>query len=306
MASGKMIDRFEGTAGRQALEEVLLDQKLVVGNIELAKRLVDMGSLIELEKGQTFIEQDAEDTDVYFIITGQVQIKVHDREVATRGHGEHVGEMAALVVTAKRSATVIAMEPSIVLKVSAYDFKLAADSYPRIWQHVTRQLVERLSERNDMVRPASQAPRVFIISSAEALPIATEVESKLEHDNVFAKVWTEGTFSGSKYPLESLEDQLDLCDFAIAVFQPDDEIFSRGESHSAPRDNVIFELGLFIGRLGRRRSIILIPRGVGVHLPSDLAGFTSVTYGPAVGKDPARLGPACTALRKIFDELGPR
>ncbi len=306
MASGKMIERFEGTAGRPALEEVLLDQKMVVGNTELAKRLADVGSLIELDEGQTFIEQDAEDTDVYFIITGQVQIKVHDREVATRGHGEHVGEMAALVVTAKRSATVIAREPSIVLKVSAHDFKAAADTHPRIWQYVTRQLVERLNQRNDMVRPASQAPRVFIISSAEALPIAKEVERQLEHDKVFAKVWTEGTFSGSKYPLESLEEQLDECDFAIAVFQPDDEIFSRGESQNAPRDNVIFEIGLFIGRLGRRRSIILIPRGEGVRLPSDLAGFTNVTYGPAVGKDPARLGPACTELQKIFNELGPR
>lgn len=306
MSTGKMIERFEGAAGRSTLEEVLLDQKLVVGNEALAQRLAEVGSLMELDQDQVLIEEDAQDTDVYLIITGQFKIKVHDREVATRGQGEHVGEMAALVVTAKRSATVIATEASIVLKVSAADFKAAANDHPRIWQYVTRQLVERLNQRNDLVRPAHQSARIFIISSAEALPIAREIERQLEHDKFFAKVWTEGTFRGSQYALESLEMQLDECDFAIAIAQPDDEVASRGQSQGAPRDNVIFELGMFVGRLGRRRSILLEPRGDEVRLPSDLNGLTTVTYRPACDKDPARLGPACTELREIFNELGPR
>ncbi|MFT0548050.1 TIR domain-containing protein [Allopusillimonas ginsengisoli] len=306
MATEKMIQRFEGSVGRSSLEEVLLEQKLIVGNEELAKRLADEGSLIELSRGQMLIEQDAEDTDVYFILTGQFQIRVHGREVATRGRGEHVGEMAALVTTAKRSATVIATEPSIVLKVSANAFKAAADTHPRIWQHVTRQLVERLTQRNTLVRPASQSARVFIISSVEGLPIAREVERQLEHDKCFVKVWTEGTFRASKYTLESLESVVEDSDFAIAIAQPDDQVERRGESHQTPRDNVIFELGMFVGKLGRHRSLLLEPRGDEVDLPSDLSGLTTISYRPASGKDPARLGPACTELREIFNELGPR
>jgi predicted nucleotide-binding protein len=301
-----MIERFEGAVGRPALEEVLLDQKLVQGSVELARHLAEVGSLVELDQGQVLIEQGAEDTDVFFIITGQVQIKVHDREVATRRQGEHVGEMAALVVTAKRSATVIATEPSIALRVSANAFKAAADDHPRIWQCVTRQLVERLNQRNNMVRPAHQSARIFIICSTEALPIAKEIERQLEHDTFYVKIWTEGTFRASQYTLESLEEQLDESDFAIAIAQPDDEIASRGESQRAPRDNVIFELGMFVGRLGRKRSILLEPRGEGVRLPSDLKGLTTITYRPASGNDEARLGPACTELRKIFNEHGPR
>ncbi|SSY68807.1 DNA-binding transcriptional dual regulator Crp [Alcaligenes faecalis subsp. faecalis] len=306
MATRKMIERFEGSAGRASLEGVLLEQKLVLGNENLAKYLSDTGLLVEVDQEQILIEQGAEDTDVYFIITGHFQIQVYGREVATRGRGEHVGEMAALVTTAKRSATVIAIEPSIVLKVSAEAFKTAADTYPRIWQYVTRQLVERLTQRNELVRPASQSARVFIISSVEGLPIAREVERQLEHDKCFVKVWTEGTFQASKYTLESLESVVEDSDFAIAIAQPDDQVERRGQSHQTPRDNVIFELGMFVGKLGRHRSLLLEPRGDEVDLPTDLSGLTTISYRPASGKDPARLGPACTELRKIFNELGPR
>lgn len=306
MTTGKMIERFAGSAGRAALEDVLLDQKLVLGNEKLAKYLADAGSLLELDQGQTLIEQNAEDTDIYFIITGYFQIQVYGREVATRTRGEHVGEMAALVTTAKRSATVIAIEPAIVLKVSAEAFKAAADAHPRIWQYVTRQLVERLTQRNELVRPASQSARIFIISSVEGLPIAQEIEKQLEYDAYFVKVWTEGTFQASKYTLESLESVLEESDFAIAIAQPDDQVERRGESHRTPRDNVIFELGMFVGKLGRHRSFLLEPRGDEVSLPTDLSGLTTISYRPASGKDPARLGPACTELRKIFNKLGPR
>lgn len=307
MTTGKIIERFEGAAGRAALEEVLSEQKLVLGNQNLATRLADVGSLAEVAEGQVLIEQGAHDTDVYFIITGRFQVKVHDREVAIRSQGDHVGEMAALVVTATRSASVIATEPSIVLKVSAADFKAAADANPSIWRHVTRQLVERLHQRNQLVRPSHQSALVFIICSTEALPIARAVENHFEHDRFFVKIWTEGTFKASQYAIESLEEQLDESDFAIAIAQPDDEVESRGQAQGAPRDNVIFELGLFVGRLGRMRSFLLEPRGEEVRLPSDLKGITTIGYRPNHGKDlAATLGPACNQLRDIFNELGPK
>ncbi|MNP56625.1 putative nucleotide-binding protein containing TIR-like domain protein [compost metagenome] len=81
---------------------------------------------------------------------------------------------------------------------------------------------------------------------------------------------------------------------------------SRGQSQGAPRDNVIFELGMFVGRLGRMRSILVEPRGDEVRLPSDLKGLTTITYRPAADKEPAKLGPVCTSLREIFNDLGPR
>lgn len=307
MTSQRMIDRFEGAAGRAALIEVLQEQRLVLGKEDLAIRLAEVGEVIAFDADDQFITQGDHDSDVYFIITGRVKINVHDREVAMRGQGEHVGEMSALVSTATRSATVIASEPSVVLKVSAFDFKAAADHYPSIWRHVSKQLVERLIQRNQLIRPTHEAALVFIICSTEALPIARAIENQFEHDKFFVKIWTEGTFKASQYPIESLEDQLDQSDFAIAIVQPDDQVESRGKAYATARDNVIFELGLFVGRLGRLRSFLLEPRGDELELPSDLKGITTIGYRVRKGQDlAASLGPACNQMREIFDDLGPK
>ena len=70
-------------------------------------------------------------------------------------------------------------------------------------------------------------------------------------------------------------------------------------------DNVIFELGLFMGRLGRKRAILMEPREEKLKLPSDFAGVTTVPYRYEPGASAAALmGPACNRLRSHFLELG--
>ena len=60
--------------------------------------------------------------------------------------------------------------------------------------------------------------------------------------------------------------------------QGDDLTTSRGVEYSAPRDNVIFELGLFMGHLSRSRTLIAVPQGGKVKLASDLQGLTILDY----------------------------
>jgi predicted nucleotide-binding protein len=75
----------------------------------------------------------------------------------------------------------------------------------------------------------------------------------------------------------------------------------------APRDNVILELGLFIGALGRQRVFMLIEQGMDVKIPTDLLGVTPIVYpAGAPGDLSARLGPACTELRAVMNARGPR
>ncbi|WP_424390849.1 TIR domain-containing protein [Methyloceanibacter sp.] len=52
-----------------------------------------------------------------------------------------------------------------------------------------------------------------------------------------------------------------------------------GSGQASPRDNVVFEAGLFGGVLGMHRTFILHAKGS--KLPSDLLGFTCVRYGEA-------------------------
>src|SRR3954471_4213025 len=117
-------------------------------------------------------------------------------------------------------------------------------------------------------------PRMFIASSVEHIDLAYAAQESLEHD-VESTVWSQGVFSISRTAMASLIDALDDSDFGLFILAPDDVTAIRDTSMKTVRDNVIFELGLFVGRLGNDRCFLIIPRGVeDLHLPTDLLGLT--------------------------------
>lgn len=150
-------------------------------------------------------------------------------------------------------------------------------------------------------------PDLFIGSSTESLDVAYAIQENLEHV-AEVTVWTQGIFELSKYSLDSLLDALDGSDFGVFVFAPDDISSIRGTEKATVRDNVIFELGLFVGRLGRERSFIVVPRGSeeSLHFPTDLLGLTPALYDAARQDGNLRpaLGPACSKLTKAIAKLG--
>ncbi|UWH26262.1 nucleotide-binding protein [Aeromonas veronii] len=105
-------------------------------------------------------------------------------------------------------------------------------------------------------------PRVFIGSSVEGLNVAYAIQQNLTHD-VEPTVWDQDIFDLSKTTIESLMKAVDDSDFGIFVFSPDDIIKMRGGELNSIRDNVIFEFGLFTGRLGRERVFFVKPDGLG-------------------------------------------
>ncbi|MGK5076546.1 TIR domain-containing protein [Janthinobacterium sp. ZB1P44] len=147
-------------------------------------------------------------------------------------------------------------------------------------------------------------PKVFIASSVEGLNVAYNTQSNLEHD-CDATVWPQGVFRISVSPLDSLVRQVENSDFAIFVFTPDDAVTMRKESVNTVRDNVIFELGLFLGRLGRERCFIVAPN-VPMHIPTDLVGVTPAIYSAErdIAEIAATLGPACNEIRMAMKRLG--
>lgn len=299
-----MIERFEGEAGRENLLDALRNQKLVVGDGSLAEEIAGTGNLVEVKAGTSIITQGTEDTDVFFILAGAFDVFVHGRKVARRFANDHVGEMAAIQPTQKRSATVTATETSVICQISGTEFNDLGRKYPGVWRLIAKELARRLEQRNAHVLATHSKIRIFIISSAEALAIARTIQNALDHDFTVT-LWTDGVFRASWYPVESLEKQLDQSDFAIAIAQPDDLTESRGLSAPTPRDNVIFELGLFIGRIGRQRSFLVEPRGEEVSLPSDFSGITALTYRYDPDDLPSVMGSVCNKIRDIVRELGP-
>lgn len=119
-------------------------------------------------------------------------------------------------------------------------------------------------------------PRIFIASSAESLDVADAFNVNLDHQ-AEVTVWKHG-FTLSQSTIESLVQMADTVDFAIFIFTPDDVAQIREKESQVTRDNVVYELGLFTGTLGKDRCFIVKPRDTDLHLPSDLLGLTAADY----------------------------
>jgi hypoxanthine phosphoribosyltransferase len=152
-------------------------------------------------------------------------------------------------------------------------------------------------------------PKVFVGSSKEQLAIANEIQRKLELDNeAEVTIWTDNIFDLSTSTLEALEKALKSVHFGVFILAPDDRFKIRGKNYAGPRDNVIFELGLFAGKLGYRRTFILQPKGQDLRLPTDLLGITTADYDVDRAKNDVAgaLGNACLkisqAIKNIFDK----
>ncbi len=142
--------------------------------------------------------------------------------------------------------------------------------------------------------------RLFIGSSFEGLDVAHAVQEVLQH-YFYVTPWSQGVFKPSTTALNSLLSILDESDYGIFVFTPDDIATIRDQTKRVVRDNVVFELGLFIGRLGVASSFWLVPSGCDdLHLPSDLLGVQPATYDASHPNIVASVGPACSQIRRAI------
>jgi hypothetical protein len=144
-------------------------------------------------------------------------------------------------------------------------------------------------------------PSLFIGSSVEGLPIANAIQQNLEHD-CNPNIWSQGIFQLSSTVLDDLLAAIKTYHFAIFVFTPDDLIKIRDNTIATVRDNIVFELGLFFGGLGKERVFYVKPRGGELQIPSDLLGITPGTYDEQRDDQNlmAALGPFCNQVREKF------
>jgi hypothetical protein len=148
-------------------------------------------------------------------------------------------------------------------------------------------------------------PRIFLGSSGKQEKLLRALTRGLA-DVAQVEPWTT-SFNPGTSTLERLVELTQEVDFAALVFAQDDWTTktppgsdSSGSGQASPRDNVVFEAGLFGGALGMRRTFIL--HAEGSKLPSDLLGLTSVRYGDATS--PAEMRAVNQKLRKAIEAEG--
>jgi predicted nucleotide-binding protein len=124
---------------------------------------------------------------------------------------------------------------------------------------------------------------------------------------VTCKLWTQGVFQLTQTTIEDLIRASSDCDFAALFLTPDDMTASRGRKTASPRDNVVFELGLFMGAIGRDRTFIVTPKNVDLKLPTDLLGVKRATYDSGHARHLGRrLRQVSRALWQRISALGPK
>jgi CRP/FNR family cyclic AMP-dependent transcriptional regulator len=306
-----LLDRFTGETGRRARLEMLLRQPALARDAVAAALLAEQVSVYAVGAGEPIISQGQTDTDVHFLLYGEVSIEVNGREITRRVAGQHVGEMAMIDPSQNRSATVRARADVVAARVSEATFVALADSHPALWRGLAVELASRLRQRIGHVRPRNESPVLFIgsCSSREGLEIARAFQAAFSHDPWITRIWTDGVFGAGKTPIESLAAQLSEIDFGLLVLTADDLVKVGALAAPSPRDNVLFELGLAIGALGRERAFCVKHRcgADDLRLPSDLLGVQPLEIRAGSGADLAsRVGAAATELRHIINRLGAR
>jgi hypothetical protein len=145
-------------------------------------------------------------------------------------------------------------------------------------------------------------PRMFLGSSGKQAKLLQAIVRGLE-DVVDVEPWTT-TFNPGRSTLDRLVELCREVDFAAFVFAQDDWTTTDASEggQASPRDNVVFEAGLFGGALGIRRTFILHANDS--KLPSDLLGLTAVRYDPAAGA--AEVRAINQKLRKAIETEGRR
>lgn len=111
--------------------------------------------------------------------------------------------------------------------------------------------------------------KVFIVHGHDNA-LKQEIARMIEKQGITAIILSEQANSGDTV-IEKIEKNSDVS-AAICLFTEDDLGKSKSEEilNSRARQNVIFEAGYFIGKLGRKR-VVLLAKGK-IEMPSDLAG----------------------------------
>jgi Predicted nucleotide-binding protein containing TIR-like domain len=150
-----------------------------------------------------------------------------------------------------------------------------------------------------------ERPRIFLGSSGKQAKLLQALTRGLE-DVAHVEPWTT-SFNPGTTTLERLLELTRQVDFAAFVFAHDDwtantqaDVPSPMPGQASPRDNVVFEAGLFGGVLGMRRTFILHANGS--KLPTDLLGLTCVRYDGSTAA--AVMKVVCQKLRNAIENEG--
>jgi hypothetical protein len=132
-------------------------------------------------------------------------------------------------------------------------------------------------------------PKIFIGSSTQGYPIAEKVKNCLSSIGDCYLWKDEGVWEVNYSTFDNLLRMVKFFDFGVFVATADDLTQTAdGKIVIEPRDNVILEMSLYLGAMGKDKSFLLVENGI--KLPSDFSGIYMPRFTSA---DDASIEAAC-------------
>ena len=199
-----------------------------------------------------------------------------------------------------------------VLRIGGFQLLPAGHRIPQTGCRAVRPAVVSNRYPSQQIKGMSMAkPHVFIGSSIKGLDIARHAQAELEHD-ADAEIWTHAVFKSPYTPIENLLRLIEDYDFALFILHPEDKATIRNEDEVIVRDNVIFEMGLFLAKLGRSRVFFIAPQQPDrthrdrLYLPTDLSGITPPEYNPSARNVRASVATSLDEFRRALNAYSSR
>lgn len=144
----RLPEQFSGDGASDLVRKTLCENRAIRGNAAIVDRLMELGEIVFFRKGDHLIHEGDQDNDVYFLLSGEVDIVFKRQLGSKRVAPNQVGEMSAIQLGSKRSASVYALTSEVAaLKVTGRGFNCIWTDNPEFQQNLQIEMTARHRER---------------------------------------------------------------------------------------------------------------------------------------------------------------
>jgi membrane protein len=107
--------------------------------------------VVEHLRGEKLFEEGDAGSEMYYIVSGEVDITKGERQLACLKEGEYFGEMSMLLGVSRTASAVVASDSAELVRISMQNFDTILREEPRIVRSMLIKMAERLESTNRMV-----------------------------------------------------------------------------------------------------------------------------------------------------------
>jgi predicted acylesterase/phospholipase RssA/CRP-like cAMP-binding protein len=130
---------------------------------------------VRLQAGEVLFSEGDSGRDLYFVLGGRLRAMAGERVLNEMSRGESIGEIA-LLTGERRTATVVAVRDSELVRISRETFEEIVEKYPKVMHVIAGIVVQRLIAKERAVRPQAMGMCIAVLGIGGAQSTAEFTE----------------------------------------------------------------------------------------------------------------------------------